>query len=365
MSVIQSRTYDIANLPGDGIGTEVAAPCIEIMNAALAKAGAENKLNIIDLEAGAALYQRTGDSLPQETIDACDKADAILLGAMGLPSIRYDDGREIAPQLDLRERFGLYAGVRPVRTFPGMPLPLADPRAKEIDFILIRESTEGLFASRGQVEMKGDDEARDFLLVTRKVSERLFTFAFELGRQRIADGKPGVVTCVDKANVLGSMAYFRRLFYETHVDYPDVEANHAYVDATALNMIKAPWNFDVLVTENMYGDILSDAGAALMGGMGMAPSADIGDSHAVFQPCHGSAPDIAGKLWANPVAMILSGAMMLEWLANEKGAVDFAPAAKLINQAVEAAFATETLHPREFGGEAGTKEIADAILAQL
>ena len=365
MSVVQSKTYDIANLPGDGIGTEVATPCIEIMNAALEKAGAENKLNIIDLEAGAALYQRTGDSLPQETINACDKADAILLGAMGLPSIRYDDGREIAPQLDLRERFGLYAGVRPVRTFPGMPMPLADPRAKEIDFILIRESTEGLFASRGQVEMKGDDEARDFLLVTRKVSERLFKFAFNLGRQRKADGKPGVVTCVDKANVLGSMAYFRKLFYEAHADYQDVEANHAYVDATALNMIKAPWHFDVLVTENMYGDILSDAGAALMGGMGMAPSADIGDSHAVFQPCHGSAPDIAGKRWANPVAMILSGAMMLEWLANEKGAADFASAAKLINRAVETAFATGTLHPREFGGEAGTKEIADAILARL
>jgi len=365
MSTSEAKTYDIANLPGDGIGNEVAAPCIEIINAAMAKTGAQSKLNFIDLEAGAALFQRTGDPLPQEVLDVCDKADAILLGAMGLPSIRYPDGREIAPQLDIRERYGLYAGIRPVKTYPGVPLPLADPRAKDIDFILIRESTEGLFASRGQVEMKGDDEARDFLLVTRDVSERLFKFTFELARQRKAEGKPSAVTCVDKANVLGSMAYFRKIFYEIHADYQDLEANHAYVDATALNLIKAPWNFDVLVTENMYGDILSDAGAALMGGMGMAPSADIGDTHAVFQPCHGSAPDIAGKLWANPVAMILSGGMMLEWLATEKGATDLAAPGKLINQAVEAAFAGNALHPREFGGQDGTKEIADAVLAKI
>ena len=362
---MEPRTLKIANLPGDGIGTEVAAPCKEIIQEALTKTGATSKLEFIDLEAGAALYARTGESLPQETLDACDASDAILLGAMGMPSIRYPDGREIAPQLDIRERFNLYAGVRPVKAFPGMPAPLSDPRAKDIDFILVRESTEGLFASRGQVEMKGDEEARDFLLITRNVSERLFKFTFELGRQRKAEGKPGVVTCIDKANVLGSMAYFRKIFYEVHQDFQDIEANHAYVDATALNMIKQPWVFDVMVTENMYGDILSDAGAALMGGMGMAPSADIGDDHAVFQPCHGSAPDIAGQGKANPVAMILSGAMLLTWLANEKGASDLAPAGRMISEAVEAAFAGGELLPCEFGGERGTRHIADAILAKL
>ncbi len=362
---MEPRTLKIANLPGDGIGTEVAAPCKEIIQEALTKAGATSKLEFIDLEAGAALYARTGESLPQETLNACDASDAILLGAMGMPSIRYPDGREIAPQLDIRERFNLYAGVRPVKAFPGMPAPLSDPRSKDIDFILVRESTEGLFASRGQVEMKGDEEARDFLLITRNVSERLFKFTFELGRQRKAEGKPGVVTCIDKANVLGSMAYFRKIFYEVHQDFQDIEANHAYVDATALNMIKQPWAFDVMVTENMYGDILSDAGAALMGGMGMAPSADIGDDHAVFQPCHGSAPDIAGQGKANPVAMILSGAMLLTWLANEKGASDLAPAGRMISEAVEAAFAGRELLPCEFGGEHGTRHIADAILAKL
>ena len=360
-----AKTLSIANLPGDGIGPEVVGPTIEIIREALAKMNATTRLDFVDLEAGAALYQRVGDPLPKEVMDQCERSDAILLGAMGLPSIRYADGREIAPQLDLREHFELYAGVRPVKTFPGMYTPLADPRGKSIDFVLIRESTEGLFSSRGQVEMKGDDEARDFLLVTRSVSERLFKFAFELGRSRKAEGKPGRVTCIDKANVLGSMAYFRKLFYEMHEDYKDVEADHAYVDITALNFIKQPWNFDVAVTENMYGDILSDAGAALMGGMGMAPSADIGDSQAVFQPCHGSAPDIMGKGLANPVATIQSGAMMLEWLANSKDAPDLKPAGKRIAQAVEAAFADGDLHPCEFGGEHGTAPIVDAVIAKL
>lgn len=365
MNASESKTLSIANLPGDGIGPEVLNPTVEIIREALRKTGATTKLDFVDLEAGAALYQRVGDPLPKEVMDQCERADAILLGAMGLPSIRYEDGREIAPQLDLREHFELYAGVRPVKTFPGMYTPLADPRSKSIDFVLIRESTEGLFSSRGQVEMQGDDEARDFLLVSRSVSERLFKFAFELGRARKAEGKPGQVTCIDKANVLGSMAYFRKIFYEVHEAYQDIEADHAYVDITALNFIKQPWDFDVMVTENMYGDILSDAGAALMGGMGMAPSADIGDRQAVFQPCHGSAPDIMGKGLANPVATIQSGAMMLEWLADSKDAPDLKPAGKRISQAVEAAFAKGELRPCEFGGEHGTAPIVEAVMAKL
>lgn len=355
----------IANLPGDGIGPEVAQPAVHLVQAALRKTASPTRLEFIDLEAGAALYQRTGESLPREVIDACDRADAILLGAMGLPSVRYPDGREIVPQIELRERFELYAGIRPVRTFPGMPPVLADERARNLDFVLIRESTEGLFSSRGKVEMQGDEAARDFLLVTRSVSERLFKFAFSLAQQRQAGGKPGIVTCVDKANVLGSMAFFRKIFDEVAKGFPTLEARHAYVDATALNMVKQPWTFDVLVTENMYGDILSDEGAALMGGMGMAPSADIGDSHAVFQPCHGSAPDITGQGKANPTAMILSAAMMLEWLEREKGAKGLAKAGQALARAVEAAFAEESLRPCEFGGPHGTQAVAEAVEAQL
>jgi 3-isopropylmalate dehydrogenase len=170
---------------------------------------------------------------------------------------------------------------------------------------------------------------------------------------------------VDKANVLPAMAFFREIFLERAARYADVDADCAYVDAAALRLVKAPWDFDVLVTENMFGDILSDLGAGLIGGMGMAPSADIGDRHAVFQPCHGTAPDIAGRGVANPTAMFLSGAMMLEWL-GDKFAVDAcARAASVLTRAVEQAFADGSLVPAEFGGSAGTREITERVRQEL
>jgi 3-isopropylmalate dehydrogenase len=238
-------------------------------------------------------------ALPDAAMSGAEHADAILLGAMGLPSVRYADGTEVAPQLDFRDRFQLYAGVRPIRVLRGAPTPLADARASRIDCVLVRESTEGLFASRKLSRREGSDAVFDTLQVTRTITERLFDFAFRLAQQRRSTG-PRRVTCVDKANVLPSMAFFRSIFFEVAARYPDVTAEAMYVDATALRLVRSPWDFDVLVTENMFGDILSDLGAALMGGMGMAPSADIGDRHAVFQPCHGTAPDIAGRGIANP-----------------------------------------------------------------
>jgi 3-isopropylmalate dehydrogenase len=161
------------------------------------------------------------------------------------------------------------------------------------------------------------------------------------------------------------MAFFRSIFFECAAGYPDVDADCAYVDATAFRLVRSPWDFDVLVTENMFGDILSDLGAALMGGMGMAPSADIGDGHAVFQPCHGSAPDIAGRGLANPTAMFLSAAMMLEWLGNRHGITACCHAARELTRAVDRAFANGTLVPSEHGGSAGTKAITEAVQQQL
>jgi 3-isopropylmalate dehydrogenase len=241
-------------------------------------------------------------------------ADAILLSAMGLPDVRYDDGTEISPQIDLRKTLTLFAGVRPVTVRAGQTSPLKIPTSREIDFVLIRESTEGLFHTQGRGKVT-KDEARETLLITRDISEKLFRFAFDLAATRKAAGRgPGQVTCVDKANVFRAFAFFREIFDEEAARRPDLIADHAYVDATALWMVQKPWDFDVMVTENMFGDILSDLGAGLMGGLGLAPSADIGLEHAVFQPCHGSAPDIAGRGVANPFAMILSAAMMLEWL---------------------------------------------------
>ena len=256
-----------------------------------------------------------------------------------------------------------YAGVRPVRSIAGVPGPLSDSRAHALDFVLIRESTEGLFASYGKGEVEAD-EARDTQIITRKGSERLFRFAFHLAGQRKAAGAPGRVTCIDKANVFASMAFFRDIFNEIATTFPDIDANCAYVDAIALDFVRRPWDFDVLVTENMFGDILSDLGAGLIGGLGMAPSADIGDDHAVFQPCHGSAPDLAGKALANPAAMILSGAMMLDWLGHEHGQESAIEAAALIRKAVDAAFLTG-LKSVEFGGSDGTGRIADSVMTAL
>jgi 3-isopropylmalate dehydrogenase len=292
-------------------------------------------------------------------------ADAILLGAMGLPDVRYADGTEVAPHLEFRERFGLYAGVRPVHVVAGAPTPLADPRARDVDLVLIRESTEGLFAARSLTRRENDTAVFDTMRISRATCERLFTFAFDLARHRKARGRPGRVTCVDKANVLPSLAFFRQIFLECAARHPDIESDCAYVDATALRLVRAPWTFDVLVTENMFGDILSDIGAALLGGMGMAPSADIGDRHAVFQPCHGSAPDIAGQGLANPTAMFLSAAMMLEWLGQRHRLTGALRAAETITRAVNEAFRDGTLVTGENGGTAGTREVADRVLACL
>ena len=353
----------IAVLPGDGIGHEVMAPCLEVLDAVSRRLGNLN-FRFDTHQAGAINYRDTGVALPASALAAAREADAILLGAMGWPEVRYPDGTEISPQIDLRMEFGLYAGVRPVRTLPGLPSVLADPRARNLDFVIIRESTEGLFASRGKGEVVADQEARDTMVITRKVSEPLFDFAFQLARSRKRQRGQGTVTCVDKANVFASFAFFRKIFDERALLNPDIQANHAYVDATSMYMVRKPWDLDVLVTENMFGDILSDLGAGLMGGLGFAPSADIGDRHAVFQPCHGTAPDIAGQQRANPTAMILSAAMMLEWLGEKHSRSDLDLAGRLVRAAVDHAFANG-LKPLEIGGTDGTKSTAVAVLEAL
>ena len=356
-------TYNIAVLPGDGIGREVIDATLPLLDKL--QHGASFAFRFATHPAGALHYQATGDALPEATLAAARDADAILFGAMGWPEIRYPDGTEIAPQLDLRVELELYAGVRPARAIPGIRLPLADPRAREIDLVVVRESTEGLFASRGKGTIENDDEARDTMIITRRGSERVHDFAFRLAQRRKSRGRPGRVTCVDKANVFRSMAFFRKIFDERARNFPDIEARHHYIDATALDLIRKPWDFDVLVTENMFGDILSDQTAALIGGMGMAPSADIGDEHALFQPCHGSAPDIAGQGKANPTATILSAALMLDWLAVKSGDAALTRAAQRLEQAVDRVFASGQIIPFEFGGRDGTGAIADAVALNL
>jgi 3-isopropylmalate dehydrogenase len=357
------KQFDICVLPGDGIGVEVIDATLPILEQV--ERNAEFEFRFATYPAGALHFKATGDALPEQTLAAARAADAILFGAMGWPEIRYPDGTEIAPQLDLRVALELYAGVRPARAIPGIPLPLADPRARSIDLVVVRESTEGLFASRGKGTITNDSEARDTMVITRRGSERVHDFAFRLARRRKARGRPGQVTCVDKANVFRSMAFFRKIFDERARAFPDIEPRHNYVDATALDLIRKPWDFDVLVTENMFGDILSDQTAALVGGMGMAPSADLGDRHGLFQPCHGSAPDTADQGKANPTATILSAAMMLDWLAQRSGIDALAQAAQRIERAVDAVFASGSIVPFEFGGRDGTRAIASAVGSNL
>jgi 3-isopropylmalate dehydrogenase len=355
--------YDICVLPGDGIGVEVVDATLPLVERACHGTGVS--LAFAAHPAGALHYQATGEALPAATFAAARDAHAILFGAMGWPEIRRADGTEIAPQLDLRFDLELYAGVRPARALPGVPLPLADPRARDIDLVIVRESTEGLFASVGRGVVDDDREARDTMVITRKGSERVHEFAFRLAERRKARGRPGEVCCVDKANVFVSMAYFRKVFDEVAARHPGLRARRHYVDATALDLVRRPWDFDVLVTENMFGDILSDLAAGLVGGMGMAPSADIGDEHGLFQPCHGSAPDIAGQGKANPTAMILSAAMMLDWLADRHADPRLADAARRIEAAVDAVFASGRLLPVELGGRDGTAAIAAAVAGNL
>ncbi len=345
------RTFEIAVLGGDGIGPEVTQEAVGLLSLVESQLSGVN-FALTPYSVGANEYLRHGEALPTEALDACCRSDAVLLGAMGLPDVRYPDGKEIAPQLDLREQLELYGGVRPIRLYHADDTPLKGHSAGDIDFVLVRESTEGLFAGRSAVCDPDAESASNELRITRHGAERVCRLAFRIARQRAKR-----VALVDKANVLSSMVFFRQAFDRVAAEFPDCTAEHLYVDATALYLVQDPTCFDVLVTENMYGDILSDLGAGLVGGMGMAPSGDIGERAAVFQPAHGSAPGIAGQGTANPVAMILSTAMMLDWFDH----AETKRAAAAIRKAVQTVFDDPGNRTPDMGGQLSTRQMADAI----
>lgn len=345
------KVFRIALLPGDGIGPEVCDGAVAVLEAAAA-AEPDLSFQTETFSVGAGEFLKSGNPLPEETFQALNDCDAILLGAMGLPDVRWPDGTEMAPQLDIRERMDLFAGLRPIRLYQPRHSPLKGYEAGDIDFLLLRENTEGLFWSRKQKFEQSADEVIDSLRISRRGAERLFHEAFRQARRR-----KGRVTLIDKANVLPSMAYFRGIFEEIGSGYADVKRDVCYVDAAALYLVQRPDQYDVFVTENMFGDILSDLAAGIVGGMGMAPSADIGPRHAVFQPSHGSAPDIAGQGKANPTATILSAAMMLEWLDTTATLAG----ARRIYAAVEQVFADERVATADLGGTMSTSELAARI----
>jgi 3-isopropylmalate dehydrogenase len=346
------RAFRIALLPGDGIGPDVVSEAVRVLDAAVART-AGFSLTYEEMAVGAEEYLRNGDPMPPSTFDRLREFDAILLGAMGLPGVRWQSGIEMTPQLDLRERLDLYCGLRPIYLYHPLDSPLRDRSAGSIDFMLVRESTEGLFSSRLRPADAATGCVEDTMRITRCGAERVIRAAF---RQAMRRRKR--LTLIDKANVLPSMAFFRRVFDEVAPEFPEVSTDRVYVDAASLFLVQRPEMFDVMVTENVFGDILSDLAAGLVGGMGMAPSADIGDRYAVFQPSHGSAPDIAGQGIANPVAAILSAAMMVEWLGMGEAAAQ-------IHGAVRKVFADRAVRTRDMGGSMSTREMTDAIMSAL
>ncbi|MDA0345893.1 MAG: isocitrate/isopropylmalate dehydrogenase family protein [Verrucomicrobia bacterium] len=348
------KNFRIALLPGDGIGTEVIDVTVKVLDAVSRIAGFPVTYETHSV--GATEYLENGVALPESVLEKCAECDAILLGAMGLPDVRLPSGVELTPQIEIREKLDLYNGLRPIKLYHESDTPLKGYGKGDIDIMLVRENTEGLFYERSKVLDLEADSATDLMYISRKGAERICRAAFQQARKRRK-----FVTLVDKANVLPSMAYLRNIFNKIAEEYPDVKTERQYIDAMALFLVQRPNDFDVVVTENMFGDILSDLLAGIVGGMGMAPSADIGDNYAVFQPSHGTAPSIAGLNIANPIATILSAAMMLQWLDTEETQAG----ADLIYGAVEIVFSNPENRTCDMGGSLTTTLMAALVIEAI
>lgn len=336
--------YKISLIQGDGIGPELSEATMEILNAVQQKFNID--LEVIQVEAGDRCYEKTGVALPEETVEVIKNSHVCMKGPVG------ETAADVI--VKLRIMFDLYANLRPIKTYP--PIPSLKP---DIDMIFVRENTEDVY--RG-IEFEMEDTAICIRVITKKNSERIAKKAFEIARRR--NGKKRV-TAIHKANVMKkTCGLFARTCREVAAQYPDIKFDELYVDAASMRLIKEPETFDVFVTPNMFGDILSDEAAQLIGGLGMAPGANIGDDFALFEPIHGSAPNRAGKQTANPCSMILSAKMMLDWLGEKYEDKECFRAAQAIEDAV-----AETLRKgitiADFGGNATTIEMAQAMSKEI
>ena len=359
-------SYNIAVVHGDGIGPEVCQAAVDVLKAAVPG----DTLNFIEYSAGAEEYLRSGDAYPEASYIGCRDAHAILHGAGGLPNVSYPDGVEAGADFGLKTRFrlDLYANIRPIKLHEGITSKLRDRQAGSIDYVIVRENTEGLYAARGGGVVLRDELATDTMVVTRKGIERVCRAAFELARKRPGAPRDGKhrVTCCDKSNILRTFAFFRKVFNEVAEEYPDIEADYSLADAMTVHLMERPDFYDVIVTENMFGDIISDLAAATVGGMGMTPSSELGDSHGFFQAAHGSAPTIAGKNIANPYGSILSAAMMLEWLGERHGDARLTQAGSAVQRGVSAALADDGKYLTvDLGGKASTTDVVDGVRKHL
>jgi len=305
----QSNTKKIALLPGDGIGPEVTAQAKKVLDAVAVQF--QHSFEYKEALIGAAAIDETGSALPQETIDACLDSDAILFGAVGHPKYDKDPNAKVRPEqgiLGIRKALQLFANIRPVTTYASLHhlSPLKSERLENVDFVIIRELTGGIYFGEKQLSADGNTSS-DLCIYTREEIERIAHVAFQYASQR-----KNKLTLVDKANVLETSRLWRKVVQKLSAQYPKVEVDYMFVDNAAMQIMMNPAQFDVVLTENMFGDILSDEASVLTGSLGMLPSASVGNVAALFEPIHGSYPQAAGKDIANPIGAILSAAMMLD-----------------------------------------------------
>ena len=349
------KTYRIAVIPGDGIGPEIVPAGTQVLDA-IAKTF-DFELQYVEFPYGAGYYKETGAFMPDNALDVLKEFDALYFGAVGLPDV---DDTLPAKRFTFKVRTGFdqYVNYRPARLLPGVEGPLRNKRPEDIDFVVIRENTEGEFVQSGGFVRPefADGMATDTSIFTRRGIERIARYAFKLARRRRKH-----VTNVTKSNTLiHSLAYWDHIVEQVSIDYPDVEYRKMYVDNTSANFVLHPELFDVIVTTNFIGDILSDLGGAIMGSLGLGPSGNINPERAypsMFEPIHGSAPDIAGRGIANPIGAIWSGAIMLEHLGQQQ-------AAECIVRAIEATI-QQGIIPVDLAGSAKTLDIANAVVGNL
>ena len=326
--------YQIAVVPGDGIGKEVMEATIFVLDSL------DIDFDYVYAEAGDECLEKTGNALPGETLDTIRNADACLFGAAG------ETAADVI--VKIRQEMKMFANLRPVKTYPN-----TNSLFENIDFMIVRENTEGMYIA--DEESYTDDGAVARRIITKEAEERIIDYAFNYA----LENNKTKVTAVHKANVLKKTdGLFKEIFYEVAERYPDIATEDFYVDATAMYLITQPQTFEVIVTTNLFGDILSDEGAGLVGGLGLIPSANIGEDGALFEPVHGSAPDIAGQGKANPIAMMLSAIMMLRYIGENEAADRFdAAILKVLNDA--------DILTADLGGNASTMEVAQAVKNNL
>ena len=336
--------YKIALITGDGIGPELSESVIDVLDTVNDKMGV--KVEITKLQAGDAALKKTGKALPDETLDTIKKSDACLKAPVG------ESAADVI--VVLRRLLDLYANIRPAKSYPNMPA-----LKENIDMVIVRENTEDLYTG---MEFDVGDTCIALRSISKSASERIARHAFDTAEQRSGKKK---VTCVHKSNVMRKTdGLFAKTCEQVSKNYPKVAFEHMYVDACAMNLIRQPETFDVIVTTNLFGDILSDEASQVVGGLGMAPAANIGDKFALFEPVHGAAFDIAGKQVANPSSFILSAKMMFEWLGIKNNDKACQSVAKSIESAVYG-IVKDGIKTKDIGGNKSTKEFTQNVISRI